>query len=95
MYKQYSLVNVSLENVYLILRRKDICLDADLILVSMLLLHLLFECKITPKCLYVFKMFKTVLSIFSSIISSIYVFKISITSFFLEGVGWGLEIKSY
>ena len=82
MYEQYSLFNVSFENLYLILRRKDICLEADFIIVSMWLLHLLFEDKITPKCLCVFTMSKTVLSILSSMVSSICVFEMSITSVF-------------
>ena len=88
MYEQYSLFNVSFENLYLILRRKDICLEADFIIESMWLLHLLFEDRLHLSACVVFIMSKTVLSILSSVISSICVFEMSITSVFLG-------IKSY
>ena len=51
MYVRYNLFSVSLDYLYLSFLKDPICFEAESIIKSIYLVHLLFDDKITPKCL--------------------------------------------
>ena len=50
-YMQYNLLSVSLDNLYFNFLRYGICLEADIIIESICLVHLLLAERKIPKCL--------------------------------------------